>query len=159
MNARAIPTDRAITGTAVAHVLCFGENHTELRRGGDMRRGGPTTPIITCPMCMSITHLELSGTTHRIAMPMAKIQALMRTDFLRPKRSRNHMCRNVIGMKRMGSYATKGEEIMMWQLYWYALTDIHQCKRYVEAKGSMYPPPHSLPHTIRIVESKRKSPR
>ena len=105
MNARAIPIDRAMTGTAVAHVLCFGENQTELRRGGEMRRGGPTTPIMTCPICMSTTHLELSGTAHRIPIPMARTQALIRTDFLSPKRSRNHMCRKVIGMKKIGSYA------------------------------------------------------
>ena len=105
MKARAIPTDRAMTGTAVAHVRCFGENHTELRRGGEIRRGGPTMPIMMCPMCMSTTHLELSGTAHRIPIPMARTQALMRTDFLRPKRSRNHICTKVIGIKRIGSYA------------------------------------------------------
>ena len=49
MNPRASPADCDMTTTAVANVLCFGGNQTELRRGGVFMTGGPMMPIAMCP--------------------------------------------------------------------------------------------------------------
>ena len=50
INASDTPMPWAVFAIAVAKVLCFGGNQTELRRGGAIITGSPTTPIIKCPI-------------------------------------------------------------------------------------------------------------
>ena len=102
MNARATPIPWAVFARAVAKVLCFGGNQTELRRGGAIITGRPTMPTMMCPMWNRKVHLVPSGTKQRMPVPIASSQEAESTDIRRPKRSRNHMNGNARGMNAIG---------------------------------------------------------
>jgi len=53
-----------MVGRAVAHVLWFGGNHTELNCGGELITVGPTDAIRMWPMWSRKIHCRPSGTKH-----------------------------------------------------------------------------------------------
>ena len=104
---RATPTCWDKADKAVANVLCPGGNHSVLSRGGAIMITSPTTAMRMWPMWNRTTHCLPSGTKIRMVHPTARIQALVRTDTLSPKRCRNHMKGKVNGMKTIGPYAVE----------------------------------------------------